>query len=418
VDRGTEDTFYQSQWHYFEEEGGINLPSAWETTVGTSQVTVAVIDTGVLPHSELKEKLLPGADVISEVSMANDGDGRDQDARDSGDWVEAGDPCYSGREVSSTWHGTHVAGTIGAETANGVGVAGVAWGVRILPIRALGKCGGYVSDIADGIRWAAGGSVQGLGVNPHKADVINLSLGARGSCGPTMQAAIDFAVSQGAVVVVAAGNSYSNMDTTSYVPASCRNVITVGAGNRFAGRSYYSNYGSAVDVMAPGGDYNGTVFSTSNDGRRAPANDSYKGMMGTSMAAPHVAGVVALIKSIKPELFPPQIEDILKRTTKFFNCYQEDGCGSGLINAFAALEEALVTTPDSTFEGTEPISSAPVTPPENRVVTYEEESGGMCGSVTFIDGGPKPPQGGLGAFLVSLILGLSVGLMKKRTFRI
>lgn len=411
-DRGDEDSYYQSQWHYFESQGGIDLPFAWETTVGTSEVVVAVVDTGVLSHKDLKNKLLPGADLVSDVLMANDGDGRDQNATDSGDWIEPSDFCFSGRETDSTWHGTHVAGTIGAETANGIGVAGVAWGVKILPVRVLGKCGGYLSDIADGIRWAAGGDVSGVPRNPHKADVINLSLGGRGSCGATMQSAIDFAVSQGSVVVVAAGNDQANLDFSSYVPASCRNVITVGAGNRYASKAYYSNYGVYVDVMAPGGDYNGTVFSTANDGARRPANDSYKGMMGTSMAAPHVAGVAALIKSIKPALFPAQIEDILKKTTKFFNCSEEDGCGKGLVSAYAAIEEALVTNPDGSFQGTEPINSGP--PPTNtntRVIAYEEDGGGMCGSVAFVDGGPKPPKGGLGAFLMSLVLGAFLGLL-------
>lgn len=416
-DRGDEDSYYQSQWHYFENDGGINLPDAWETTVGTAQVVVAVVDTGVLPHRDLRSKLLPGADLISEARMANDGNGRDQDATDSGDWIEFSDPCFSGRETNSTWHGTHVAGTIGAETANGVGVAGVAWGVKILPVRVLGKCGGYLSDIADGVRWAAGGEVSGVSRNNHRADVINLSLGGIGNCGPTMQAAIDFAVSQGSVVVVAAGNDQRNLDFTSYVPATCRNVITVGAGNRFANRSFYSNYGVYIDVMAPGGDYNGTVFSTANDGARAPANDSYKGMMGTSMAAPHVAGVAALIKSVKPQLYPAQIEDILKRTTKYFGCTEEEGCGAGLINAYAALQEALATTPDGSFQGTEPISSSPSDSPNTRVIAYEEDGGGMCGSVAFVDGGPKPPQGGLGAFLMSLMLGAFLGLAKKRKIK-
>lgn len=410
-DRGDEDSFYQSQWHYFESQGGIKLPSAWETTVGTDQVIVAVVDTGVLPHKDLKSKLLPGADLVSDAFMANDGDGRDQNAVDSGDWIEPSDFCFSGRETNSTWHGTHVAGTVGAETANGIGVAGVAWGVRILPVRVLGKCGGYLSDIADGVRWAAGGDVSGVPRNLNRADVINLSLGGRGSCGATMQSAIDFAVSQGSVVVVAAGNDQSNLDFSSYVPASCRNVITVGAGNRFANKAYYSNYGVYVDVMAPGGDHNGTVFSTANDGARRPANDSYKGMMGTSMAAPHVSGVAALIKSIKPDLFPAQIEDILKRTTKFFGCSEEDGCGKGLIDAYAAVEEAVVTNPDGSFQGTEPINAGPPPAPSNpRVIAYEEDSGGMCGSVAFVDGGPKPPQGGLGAFLMSLVLGAFLGL--------
>lgn len=410
-DVGIEDNFYQSQWHYFDADGGIELPLAWERSTGSSDVVVAVLDTGVTEHADLVNKLLPGADLIGDVAMANDGNGRDTDARDPGDWVDSSDFCYSGRMSASTWHGTHVAGTIGAETANEIGVAGVAWGVKVLPVRVLGKCGGYLSDIADGIRWAAGGQVSGLPVNQNRADVINLSLGGRGQCGPTIQSAIDFAVSQGSVVVVAAGNSQENLNFSPYVPAVCRNVITVGAGTRSAFRAYYSNYGDFVDVMAPGGDSSARVFSTSNDGITGPVRDSYSGNMGTSMAAPHVAGVAALIKSVNKDLFPAQVEDILKNTTKYFNCTSSDGCGAGLIDAFSALERAVITAPDGSFQGTEPISSFPPPANDSRVITYEEEGGGMCGSVAFVDGGPKPPSGGMGAFFMSLILGLGLSLL-------
>ncbi|MCF8059639.1 MAG: S8 family peptidase [Bacteriovoracaceae bacterium] len=412
-DRGIEDSFYQSQWHYFNSDGGIELPLAWDKTVGSGDVVVAVVDTGILSHRDLQNKILPGADLISDSVMANDGGGRDTDATDTGDWVGPGDFCYSGRTSNSSWHGTHVAGTVGAETANGIGVAGVAWGVKILPVRVLGKCGGYLSDIADGIRWAAGGSVTGLPVNTNIADVINLSLGGAGACGSSIQSAIDFAVSRGSVVVVAAGNDQSNLNFSPYVPATCRNVITVGAGNRYAFRSFYSNYGDYVDVMAPGGDFDGQVFSTSNDGLKEAARDSYKNMMGTSMAAPHVAGVAALIKSLKRDLFPAQVEDILKRTTKYFNCTEQEGCGAGLINAFAALEVAESTLADGSFQGTEPISSFPDQPTGGRVIAYEDDSGGMCGSVAFVDG-PKPPKGGLGAFLISLALGLFLSFARPR----
>ena len=412
-DVGSEDSFYQSQWHYFDEDGGIELPSAWHITQGSSDVVVAVVDTGITNHVDLQGKILPGADLISDTTMSNDGNGRDTDATDNGDWVGFGDPCYQGRTTDSSWHGTHVSGTVAANSANGIGVTGVAWNVKILPVRVLGKCGGYLSDIADGIRWAAGGSVNGLPANQNRADVINLSLGGFGSCGPTVQSAIDYAVSQGSVVVVAAGNDTQNLNFTPYVPATCRNVITVGAGNRNAFKSFYSNYGDYIDVMGPGGDFDGQILSTTNNGRTNPSSDGYTGMMGTSMAAPHVAGVAALIKSVKRGLYPPQVEDILKRTTKFFNC--NSGCGAGLVNAHEAVELALSTEPDGSFQGTEPISRFPSQEPATTAVLYEEDDGGMCGSVAFIDN-PKPPKGGKGAFVLSVLMGvlLSFGMSFKK----
>ena len=406
-DSGSGDPLYFEQWHYFDNDGGIDLPLAWNISTGDSGIVVAVLDTGITVHRDLRGNVLPGADLISDRGMSNDGDGRDTNAADSGDWIAAGDPCYTGQNINSTWHGTHVAGTIAANSDNGVGITGVAWNVKILPVRVLGKCGGYLSDIADGIRWAAGGSVNGLPLNNNKADVINLSLGGAGVCGPTMQSAIDFAVSQGVVIVVAAGNESQNLNYTSYVPATCRNVITVGAGNKYASKSHYSNYGDYVDVMAPGGDNNDLVLSTINTGSTLPSSESYSGMMGTSMAAPHVAGVVALIKSVKKKLYPAQIENILKETTKYFDCYE--GCGRGLISAHRALELATITEPDSSYRGIEPISRFPSYDSGEQISVYREERGGMCGSVGFIKG-PRPPKGGKGGFVVSLLFGILFAL--------
>jgi serine protease len=415
-DVGREDAFYQQQWHYFDSDGGIELPAAWGITTGSSDIVVAIVDTGIIAHSDLDGKILAGADVISDPNISIDGDGRDNDPSDTGDWVEAGDICYTGFKRDSSWHGTHVAGTIAAKTANLLGVAGVSWGAKILPVRVLGKCGGYISDIADGIVWAAGGGVSGLPINSNPAHVINLSLGGPGSCGTTMQNAIDFARSKGSVVVVAAGNDSSNLNYSNYTPATCRGVITVGAGNRFAMKSSYSNYGDFVDVMAPGGDFNGTIFSTSNDGIQGQGKDSYKGMMGTSMAAPHVSGVVALILGHKPGLFPNQVEYILKQTTKFFSCSSGD-CGAGLINAFAALEFAAGVDPDGSFPATEPEGSADTSVSARESLTvYEDDSGGMCGSVSFIDGNGKPPTGGGGAFrfIFTLLMGCFLGFFTKK----
>ena len=331
------DTRYNEQWHYFESTGGLRADQAWDTTTGNGTV-VAVIDTGYRPHADLDSKILPGYDFIGDTAVANDGNGRDSDAQDPGDWT-ATNECGVGSPASnSSWHGTHVAGTIGAESNNNQGVAGVAWGADILPIRVLGKCGGYTSDIADGIVWSAGGSVSGVPANSNPADVLNLSLGGGGSCPSTTQSAINTARSLGATVVVAAGNS--NANASKYTPASCSGVVTVAATNRNGSRSYYSNYGSVVDVAAPGGDTasgssNG-VLSTLNTGTTTPGSDSYAFYQGTSMATPHVAGVAALLYAVNPSITPDTVETTLKNTARAFpgSCSQ---CGSGLVDANAAV---------------------------------------------------------------------------------
>jgi len=335
------DPRYNEQWHYFEAAGGLRLPAAWDASTG-SGVTVAVIDTGYRPHADLNGQLLPGYDFISTAAIANDGDGRDSDASDTGDAVTAGS-CGSGqptRDQASSWHGTHVAGTIAARTNNGVGVAGVAYNARIVPVRVLGKCGGYTSDIADAITWSSGGTVNGVPANANKARVLNMSLGGGGACDATTQNAINGARARGAVVVVAAGNDAVNVSNAS--PANCSGVIAVAATGRTGGRASYSNYGTLVDVAAPGGDGSYGVLSTLNAGSGAPAGDSYAAYQGTSMATPHVAGVAALMLALNTNLTPDEIEARLKSTARAFpaSC---SGCGAGIVDAAAAV--AAATTP-------------------------------------------------------------------------
>ena len=176
------DTRYNEQWHYFEAAGGINAPPAWDKSTGAGVVT-AVIDTGYRPHADLAGNILPGYDFISDTFVANDGNGRDSDASDPGDWINAGE-CGPGDPAafeSSSWHGTHVAGTIAALTNNASGVAGIAFNAKVVPARVLGKCGGYTSDIADAIVWTSGGSVSGVPANANPAKVLNISLGGGGS---------------------------------------------------------------------------------------------------------------------------------------------------------------------------------------------------------------------------------------------
>jgi serine protease len=328
------DPLYSSQWHYFEAKGGLNLPSAWDESTG-SGIVVAVVDTGVRPHVDLADNLLSGYDFITSTSSSNDGSGRDADPADPGDGCNGG---------SSSWHGTHVAGTIAAVTNNGEGGAGVAYGAKILPVRVLGCGGGYFSDISDGVLWASGTAVGGVSAPSQPARVINMSLGGRSSCPTTMQNAINQARANGAVIVVAAGNS--NQDASLHAPANCAGVVTVAATGRTGARASYSNYGPRIDVSAPGGNMstgaaNG-VLSTLNDGYNTPGNDSYSYYQGTSMAAPHVAGVAALMLARNPDLTPDEVEVLLKSTARALPVACSLGCGKGIVNAAAAVNAVFV----------------------------------------------------------------------------
>ncbi len=351
------DPRYNEQWHYFEANGGLRLPAAWDKSTGAG-VTVAVIDTGYRPHADLAGAMLPGYDFISNATMANDGGGRDSDASDAGDSMYASQ-CGLGRPAqnqNSSWHGTHVAGTIAARTNNGIGVAGVAYNAKIVPARVLGKCGGYTSDIADAIIWSSGGTVTGVPANANPARVINMSLGGPGACDATTQTAINGARSRGTVVVVASGND--NTEASGFTPANCVGVIAVAAVNRSGGRSYYSNFGAIVDVAAPGGDIRvsgaNAILSTHNTGTSSPGSDTYSPMQGTSMASPHVAGVVALMIAKKPTATVDEIESKLKSTTRAFPVACS-GCGTGIVDANAAVIAIGGGTTDPVDPPTDPV---------------------------------------------------------------
>lgn len=369
------DPQFSAQWHYQYTAGtaeGLNLPSAWNISTGSPSTVVAVLDTGILNHADLAGRTVAGYDMISDAFVGNDGDARDADPSDPGDWT-ASDDCYAGSPPSdSSWHGTHVAGTIGAATNNAAGVAGVNWQAKIQAVRVLGKCGGYTSDIADGIRWASGNSVAGVPNNATPAKVLNLSLGGSGSCSITSQDAIDAAVAAGSVVIVAAGNSNDNV--ANYNPANCNNVVTVAATNPEGDRSYYSNFGALVEVAAPGGEMNvlqtNGVLSTLNTGTTVPVADAYVYYQGTSMATPHVAGLASLIVGMRPSYNHTSVLSLLQSTARSFpggSTCNPSICGVGIVDAFAALN-ALNFVPTEFIYLPIAMNDVSTTPPTSGVL--------------------------------------------------
>ncbi|MFC8270113.1 S8 family serine peptidase [Streptomyces cinereoruber] len=339
------DSYYDRQWDLFETAAGMRVPGAWAKATGEG-VKVAVIDTGYVAHSDLAANMIAGYDFISDPWMAQDGGGRDNNPADPGDWMNRGECGRDNngqpvppRDTNNSWHGTHVAGTIAAVTGNGKGVAGIAYNAKIQPVRVLGKCGGTTADIIDAITWASGGSVSGVPANPNPANVINMSLGGGGSCDSGTQSAINGAVSRGTTVVVAAGND--NLNAANFNPASCNNVITVAASDRQGNRAEYSNYGNTIEITAPGGETTASsangIWSTLNTGTRSVGSETYTAYQGTSMATPHIAGLVALMKEAKPALTPAQISTAIRENARTLPGSCSGGCGAGLADATATL---------------------------------------------------------------------------------
>lgn len=359
------DTEYTKQWDLFETTAGMNVPGAWDVTTG-SGVTVAVIDTGYVTHSDLGANIVGGYDFISDTAVSNDGNGRDSNPADTGDWTTDGQCSSDWTATTSSWHGTHVAGTIAAVTNNSKGVAGIAYGAKVSPLRVLGQCGGYDSDIIDAITWASGGTVSGVPANSNVAKVINMSLGGSGACSTATQSAINAAVNRGTTVVVAAGNS--NANAANYSPAGCNNVVSVAAADRQGNRSYYSNFGSVVDIAAPGGETNSVtangILSTLNSGTQSPSSETYTYYQGTSMAAPHVAGLAALMKSANASLTPAQIESAIKTNSRALPGTCSGGCGAGLADAAKTVQAVSGSSGGSTG-GTTFTSSGAVSVPDN-----------------------------------------------------
>ncbi len=396
------DTSFGRQWHLQEPGPGnlaaLNLPNAWSLTTGNTvpPVVVAVVDGGVrFDHPDfaaLGGRLLPGYDLVSDVDVANDGGGRDPDASDPGDWVtqtESNDPQSLFYQCSwdgvspapypaqnSSWHGTFIAGQIAAATNNSAGVAGVNWGARILPVRVAGKCGALVSDLLDGVRWAAGLSLTGVPDNPHPARLINLSFGGDAACSRAYRETIKAVTDAGALVVVAAGNGGGALKR----PADCPDVMAVAAVRQDGAKTNYSNFGPQVALVAPGGSgFAGdptNIYSTDNPGLTAPVAyrdlpdpaDHYGYKQGTSFAVPQAVGVASLMLSINNALTPSALIERMKLgarphtvepglafcalpTSGACNCTTST-CGAGLLDAAASVQlatgPAAIITPIGT----------------------------------------------------------------------
>ena len=350
------DSLYRYQWHY----PFINLPKAWEITTGSSNVVVAVIDTGVyLTHPDLQTKLVDGYDFIRSTSVALDGNGIDPSADDPGD--------SPGQASGSSFHGTHVAGTIGALTNNSDGVAGIGWRTRVMPLRVLGKGGnGTDYDIEQALRYAAGLSNDSGTVPSQRADIINLSLGGS-SISSSFQGVVNLARRAGSMIVAAAGN---DGNSTIMYPGGLDGVISVAAVNINRQRANYSNFNRTVDIAAPGGnnlDVNGDgvfdgVVSTMGDDSQGFRRAVFAPSFGTSMATPHIAGVLSLMKAANPNLTPAQVDNLISSgsiTQDLGSSGKDNSYGYGLIDAYAAVQAALALSGSNTQEPAAQLGASP-----------------------------------------------------------
>ena len=377
-----DDPLFTGQWYLQNAQpSGVDAVTAWNTTTGRSDIVIADVDTGIrFDHPDLRsvatDRLLAGYDFISDAAIANDGNGRDADATDPGDWVTTADTQtakFTGCTVqNSSWHGTRVVGMMAAIANNSTGIAGITWQGMILPVRALGKCGGYDSDIMDGMRWAAGLHVSGAPDNTHPAQIINMSLGSIGSCTAAQQQVVDEIVALGVLIVVSAGNEGGPVDS----PANCIGVAGVAGLRNIGTKVGFSSLGPQVALSAPGGNCvnasGACLFSldtTTNSGTTVPVastyTDQFNSNLGTSFSAPAVASIAALMTSVNGNLQPSQLIARLQEGAKPFptspdptipschvpassadiqstecNCTTTT-CGAGMANAPGAVNAAL-----------------------------------------------------------------------------
>ncbi|MDF0644651.1 MAG: S8 family serine peptidase [Nitrospira sp.] len=417
------DPNYGSQWHYFapaDATGGANLPTAWDVTKGSASVVVAVVDTGYVPHADQPASLLQGYDFITDPARANDGDGRDSNPQDAGNWVAANECGPGSLARDSVWHGTGVTGIIAAKMNNGLFGTGVAPNVTILPVRVSGKCGAVTSDMADGMRWAAGLAVAGVPANANPAKVLNISISDHNACSQALQDAVTDVISTGAIIVSATGN---NGDATAIdEPANCAGVIGVAANAIDGDLAYYSNVSGQVAITAPGGlcgklttGNNCTDFVTSNGlgtytiyntGTTSPAaspgGDTSINGSGTSSSTPHVSGVAALLWSVQPSLTRAQILSVLQSSARAFpagsSCASGGSvvgkCGAGLLDARAALDKlnasalppaVTITTPSQVVApaGTVSLAGMATAAAGKSITSYQwaQVTGGSVGTI-------------------------------------
>lgn len=378
IRRMPNDPRYAEQWAWAQQQAAsIRAEQAWDITTGSAAVVVAVVDTGVrFEHEDLRDRLLPGYDFIADIETAGDGDGRDADPSDPGDFLTSaelhgeffegcGDGDAGDQPVSSSWHGTMVSGIVAAAGNNSRGIAGVGWETRVLPLRVLGKCGGYDSDIVAAMRWAAGLQVPGVPNNPYPARIVNLSLGGEYSCSRIYRQTLEELRQRGVLVVAAAGNSGGGVEE----PGNCPGVVTVGGLRHDGIKVRYSSFGPEVSLSAPSGNCGEgwscqyQITTTTNLGRTYPTQNGYtdgnNAATGTSFSTPQASGVLALMLAIHPGLSADTLESRLLGSTRAFpvvaglpQCSSQDRstgecncvtgqCGAGMLDAAAAVSSAL-----------------------------------------------------------------------------
>lgn len=335
------------QWNLSNETpAGINAKAAWAMTPGSSRTVIAIIDGGIIPHTDISAaRLLPGYDFITDATRAGDGNGRDADPTDPGDWSVA-DGC-----PKSSWHGIAVTGVIGATTDNNFGIAGINQAAKLLPVRVLGKCAKVSkNDTVEAIQWAGGLTVPGVPNNANPAKVLNLSLSFPAPCSsyPDLQAAIKAVRDKGVVVVASAGND-DGVDTSQVSPASCAGVITVGSVTRSGGKGSTTT-GTRIDIAAPGAAQSSSsvdmVQTTTDSGTQTRVGDNkIGGYWGTSFAAPHVTGIVSLMQGVRPRLRPAHVTDLIRKTARPFpnipgSACDPSICGVGLLDGAAVVAAA------------------------------------------------------------------------------